>query len=393
MKQSMENSIWDKLANAVAFIIVISIFMLWYKPAYSVALISFALFVIADYFKHRCFYKIEITDIRKGIGLFLGSVLLASLGTLSVNNFLEGFDLVYKVLPCFMVTYLSKGYNIKKGVFLGLVFIIVTGIMMIFYEYFKVPAKNRAYSRPGSFLGYTNNWSAFLSMVLPCFIYYSCKGKSNLISYLSRIMVVTCIVSLYFTKSRGGMLAESGAIVITSLYYLYLKRKQFAICLTGLLALLGACSSKFIYSSVMLKERAHGDSLRWFFYEKALQMWRDYPIFGTGFGDWRIIYSTTYAITQEQKRFFHCHNFYLQILSGGGIVVALGTLGFLYYYFREMFGNIKRGSVYSFAGLAFMLAFLLHGFVDAVFFIKYVQRVFWMLFFVYTYDVMSEDEE
>ena len=108
---------------------------MFYKPSFTVVMTIFVLFLL----KTRKYWgNFSITDVlkeQKGMVVFLTTVVLAACGTGKLDNIHEALNMVYYTLPFFMLSYCSKIANIKKGILIGLMIVVVVGTTHISYDW------------------------------------------------------------------------------------------------------------------------------------------------------------------------------------------------------------------------------------------------------------------
>lgn len=346
-------------------------------------MIAFIVFLLKTKKCWKSFSIIEVLKEQKGMVVFLASVFLAACGTGSINNVHEALNMVYYTLPFFMLSYVSKTANIKKGILIGLIIVIVAGTAHISFDWL---IKN--INRPYGLLRHPNNWAFCMGMIIPLFMYYAFKCKDQWVKTCSLLTVGLCIFSLFLVKSRGVNIAILTCATIVGIFFLYKKNRTLGL----LLAVLIPCSVYLCHTELLSFLHRGYDGERLLLYKASVKMWLDYPIFGTGFADWRILYNGPYYPAGAKEYLFHSHNTFLHILSASGIVGLFGYLFFLCSFVSKCVRNIKAGRCYAWIGLSAFIVFILHSFVDSSFSIKYIQRFFWLMFFIYQYSEMERHD-
>lgn len=356
---------------------------MFYKPSFTVVMTIFVLFLL----KTRKYWgNFSITDVlkeQKGMVVFLTTVVLAACGTGKLDNIHEALNMVYYTLPFFMLSYCSKIANIKKGILIGLMIVVVVGTAHISYDWL---IKN--VNRPYGLLRHPNNWAFCIGMIMPLFIYYALKCRNLLFKICSIAMIALCVLSLFLVKSRGANIAIFACLTLFSIIYLYNRNK-----LLGFLLAISVPCLIYLYQNELLyflQRRYDGERL--LLYKASIKMWLDYPIFGTGFSDWRSLYNGPYYPVGAKEYLIHSHNTYLHVLSASGIIGLLGYLFFLYSFIVKCIRNIQSNNYYALVGLSAFIIFILHSFVDSSFSVKYVQRFFWLMFFIYQYSEMGSTD-
>ena len=108
-------------------------------------------------------------------------------------------------------------------------------------------------------------------------------------------------------------------------------------------------------------------------------MFKDHIIAGVGFNNWQEIYSTKYMQVGATEELKHAHNMYLQFLTTTGVIGFFGFIFFIYSYINYLLTSQYNNRYFNFAILCGLIMFLLHGFVDATFFVKSITRIFWLI--------------
>jgi O-antigen ligase len=93
------------------------------------------------------------------------------------------------------------------------------------------------------------------------------------------------------------------------------------------------------------------------FWENSQQVWKQFPIFGTGFGNFKHI-SFLNKKDNKTEWLTHSHNEYLEILSDGGIIGAglfFGVLGLLGFSLFKMW-RIRHHMEVKILGLAVLVS-------------------------------------
>jgi len=152
--------------------------------------------------------------------------------------------------------------------------------------------------------------------------------------------------------------------------------------LLGIAVALGIC----VVGYGLFDWRGSSDMHRIYVYKSAFNMWKDHMLCGVGFGEWELIYNSTYRLKSEVQGLIHAHNTYLMFLSGTGIIGIIAFLNIFAQMHKVFFDNVKAHRMYYVVGIAGTTLFLLHAMVDSTFSIRYITRFIWMMFAVYLID-------
>ncbi len=135
-------------------------------------------------------------------------------------------------------------------------------------------------------------------------------------------------ISVALTLTRGAWAGLSAAIVV--MLFIYRKRLGLAIAgagiVTALLLYVGSATFKNRVDQALNPSQSY-DSERYNLWRTNLEIFKDYPAFGIGHGDYMAYLPTYFAKLGIPADHFqsHAHNQYLQFLSNTGIT------GFLFY--------------------------------------------------------------
>jgi O-antigen ligase len=213
---------------------------------------------------------------------------------------------------------------------------------LIAKEYWQQDMVNRVFST----LGQPNWLAAYLCIIIPLAL-SRLQGITKIFSRLSYIVLLLSFYTcLLFTKSKSGILASIISITVYSaFYFIKNKRQNFVLPITvyGLLFIL------FISIPNPIKEYffmphipdtnpqplvliTPSDDIRKIVWQGSLELWRQFPIFGTGPETFAYSYYWTrpssHNLTSEWNFLYNkAHNEYLNFLA------TTGTIGFLSYIY------------------------------------------------------------
>jgi putative inorganic carbon (hco3(-)) transporter len=221
-----------------------------------------------------------------------------------------------------------------------------------------------------SFLFHFNSLAGYLNLVLPFSIACMTFAQLRALRILGLVCHTMAGAALYFTGSRGGLIAYGGMLLI-SIWFLKPKRTAWPKILLSIGLAAGLVLS--------LQERGGGGRLqdvdeftqttRLALWGAAGAMFLGHPILGVGYGNYRSLYNDYLpGITPDQ---LDAHNLYLQFLAETGVV---GFMAFciLMVTFARIAINLARqaDSFYRLVGVGLggaLAASLIHGVVDYIF--------------------------
>lgn len=375
----LNNKKIDIFAHVSAFIIVISLFIRQYKPAFTVAMIVFFLFAITDYYlqqRIRCF-SLPL-NLKKGMGAFFGAVMISAILSLDIVNIKESMNFISYALPFFMLAYLSSENNIKKSIKIALLTLIMVGSCKGGYEYFVLKEM-----RINALLQVATLWASFMGLVLPLFVYPIFKKDNRKQAVFYSFITLLIILSLYATKTRG-MIAPCIFVIFLLAIYVGIK-KNILVGIT--LATLG-----IVGISIILNNMYRGyEYQRVYGWIAATNMWLDHPLIGIGIERWQEAYiSKQYFPAGATEHLMHAHNLYLCFLATTGLIGVSGMLYFFYNTFKEFITRVKTGDKYYYVGLCGLIIYLISSLLDSTMSIKYFTRIFWCMIFIYQYNIFED---
>ena len=213
-------------------------------------------------------------------------------------------------------------------------------------------------------LGNPNFQSAFAAMIIVPSLLYGFENHKH--KYLSLLLTVFCIFTIYRTQSTQGILAGVFSGFITLIIYFWYKNKRVFLLVSlstlvlGVFAVAGMLNvgplSGFLYK---ISIQSRGD-----FWRSAFSTANDNPLFGVGldsFGDYSLKYRDLVAANHSFAEYTdNAHNFFLeQAATGGYLFAGLNTLVIIfviYAYFRIQ-KSIKKFDPVSTSLFATWMAF------------------------------------
>lgn len=238
------------------------------------------------------------------------------------------------------------------------------------------------------FFGWPNQLAGFLSMLLPLGVVGALltrDRREKLYIALSCAALFFCSVSTY---SIGGLLSEFIAGVIAIVLYLSkghfkinLKSKKIKLAIAMVILLV------FISALAITHKRAdkmtEGSFIaRTIYLKGTISIIKDNPIFGTGAGTFKDIFSAYIKRPIEYAR--HTHNSFLEFWSDLGIAGFLLFLTFSVYILYSIGMRLKKENQPKkrllLAGLfCSIAAFLIHNMVDFTLFAPMVSFYWWVI--------------
>lgn len=189
-----------------------------------------------------------------------------------------------------------------------------------------------------------------------------------------RLGLVVMVIALVLTRSRMGNISFFISLLVTGVIGLLLAKratKSMVILLVSLIAvdvfLVGTyfgtqrVIERIARTTMQAEDR--GEQAAW-----TVDMWKDYPVFGSGLGSFPVVYPR-YAGEKAWWTYTHAHNDYLEFGAETGVIglslLALMVLLSFAAALRAQYlrrDPLMRGL--SFAAMMGILALMIHSFVD-----------------------------
>ena len=220
-----------------------------------------------------------------------------------------------------------------------------------------------------SFLFHFNSLAGYLNLVLPFSFACMVMAKDRALKNLALICHSTALAALYFTGSRGGLIAYA-AMLLLALFFI--KPRRMAVSKI-LLASTLAFAIVFALSREPTTRVKEADEFtvvsRLALWGAAGSMFIEHPVLGVGYGNYRGLYSDYLpALTPNQ---LDAHNLYLQLLAETGII-GFAIFCLLAWSFARLALKLVRNDdpLFRLLGIAVggaLAATLIHGMVDYLF--------------------------
>ena len=171
-----------------------------------------------------------------------------------------------------------------------------------------------------------------------------CMGLSQRRNILSLFPALIAIALVVLSGSRGGMLAAATGILV----YIWTERVRFSskfLLVTGGMAagvlllfftpLGNRVYETFSFRIVELTLQDRYTSERDILVEEAIDIWKEYPIVGTGISGW-----TALMLRANESNTTHPHNLFCELLCEGG-AIAVGLLALVIWKFSQYAIHIR----------------------------------------------------
>jgi len=280
----------------------------------------------------------------------------------------------------------------KETDFLVKIFLGASAALSLVGIYFYLTGN---YARLTSTFYWPNPFAGYLLFSLPLAIclFLEKREKESGEKLFSGLVLALIIAAFVLTGSRGAFLSVLSVLPIF-IYYYSGKLRQFSAAsakksIAGILLIL-LLSAALITGINFLKQDGFGfasharnsftesdfsAAARLNYWRGAWDIFKDYPVFGSGPGTFQTIYRQYQKNPASGGKY--AHNLYLEMLSEAGIFVLLFFILFLSYVYRSAREGLKEKK-YALPLFVGTLAFLIHNGVDIDWHFGANALVFWM---------------
>ncbi len=201
------------------------------------------------------------------------------------------------------------------------------------------------------------------------------KQKRTNMHILIGLGAVIIAFSIFLSLSRGGIISLTLSMFFFSAFLLLKKTRRKRIWIMILIICLIVTSVSWFGWDPILSRfekianiEGYVTDLRVLFWMDSLQIIKNFPVTGTGFGTFIDIYPK-YTSIKEEIVLEHAHNDYIELLANGGVIALFLTGWFVISVILSSFKNflIRKDSysVYLYIGsLTGIISILLHSFTD-----------------------------
>ena len=266
----------------------------------------------------------------------IASVFLAVYPALSYDPFWE-FERI--VLMALLIPVLIESVEHLRTLFLVIVFSL--GAIGLKFGIFGWRMGGTSIS--DGYAGLDNNALALaLVVALPFCWYMRSQVQSRWVKSLILAVMFGCVATVIMTKSRGASLAMATTFLLMTIR----SRRKVAVAI--LVVLLAAPSIYIVREQYMARmatlEDPTADSSansRIILAEAYLEMWKDYPVFGVGFGNENGIRLLPHYMSNPKYAQLKIHNTYLQVLVDSGIFAFLIFVYLLFGAIIRLYSSMK----------------------------------------------------
>ncbi len=224
---------------------------------------------------------------------------------------------------------------------------------------------------------------------------FSAVKKNTTAAIILGIFALIGAYTIFLTGCRGAYLALF-VIILGLLICLYDKIKAYLSLIIGTAAVFVALNHGILkrFMSIFIMRGDSSTSFRLNVYNSAIQMFHDNPICGIGVGNkvFREIYGL-YMLSGFDA--LSCYCVFLEMAVESGIFALLAYLAFLGSIITSGIKKFIKTTdshtkIIIFTSLISIIAVMVHGFFDTVYFRPQIQLVFWTMAAILTATVREE---
>jgi len=198
---------------------------------------------------------------------------------------------------------------------------------------------------------------------------------------------IIMIGAIYFSGSRGGILAVLAGLLAIIFYLLQRKFTQSAKLVKIAAAIIVVLALFFLWQVAKPDFSAHSgrvassNNTRWEIWQSSWQIIKSHPIFGIGLGNFQNYFIANFQDKPGYQLYiidkaYSPHNLYLALYLNLGLLGLAAFLWLLYLFFQS------RKEVFLWPAICAMVAILAYGLVDTPYFKNDLSVLFWALFFI-----------
>lgn len=242
--------------------------------------------------------------------------------------------LIFVFVSVLLITNVAMLRRYILGMIAGGMFIVAYGILSVLNGWDAAMG-----GRAGAYGMYENHndYTFAIIQILPFIYMYFQVAKGLLGRSLLVLAMLACVVGVFSSLSRGGMI---GLVLEAFLIVLFAVKGKQRMILLPVLALTGALAVSYQYAMRAENQGSHytaeqAESSRFELWRAARKMFESKPILGVGsrrFGE----FSQEYAEISYDNRGKNSHNTYLEILTGSGLAGLVAFFLMSFYLIREL---------------------------------------------------------
>lgn len=266
--------------------------------------------------------------------IFFNIVVLLLLAFFESNNIGIKYALrIFEKITSFLLIYILLG-NIRYFLpisILGLSLGLLYNNVLVVNDWLQALSVKNDNIRVRSLFGDPNKTGSIMELLLPFYMYFCYKFRTNIkLMFLSILSIAGIVFCLYAANSRGAYMAVMTE-TIALMALVFFRKKRLEIKIWKIIIVLAVCVvSIFCFGS--LYQRPY-DGERILLWKAAWQMFCDYPLVGVGVSQFSEYYLSDYISPLAKEPYLpHPHNLFLYLLSTVGIIGFISN--FMFYVWQ-----------------------------------------------------------
>ena len=300
--------------------------------------------------------------------IFFGSLLFSAILSGDSKSIHATIKYLYWTIP-FWVAYMAErqDFSITSwGYGASVSLLLLSGYALWQWLVFPVGTRiSGTFTSPNGFAGVLET---SLPMAVALYWMYG-KERNRYIRYILLAIIGMSVLALLATQSRGGIAgAFIGGVAVFLIHYRNMLRVRYTKgkCI-GCALILAVVVSGVAFLGLSTFHRSY-DNERMLLIQSSYAMWKDHPIYGVGFSNWKEQYAAHYISPMAKEPNLPMpHNNMVFFFSTTGIIGGLGygifTLGLLLLLLRKTIKH-PQNVCYQ-AALWSFIAISVHGLVDS----------------------------
>ncbi|WP_258030165.1 O-antigen ligase family protein [Campylobacter concisus] len=203
-------------------------------------------------------------------------------------------------------------------------------------------------------IGHVNHSAIFMLLVFCVALISVPELKKIYEKYLGITITLICVFGIMVAGLRATMYLLPVAVFSILLYQFFYKQANLKTSFV-LIILFSVISISYTYISVNITQDGRiysqltkgitGSETRYPIFVSAVYTWLEYPFFGIGSGEFKIIDITKYFPGNVEVNVSHAHNTFLTFLTEKGVIALLAYLVFQLSLFAKFIKNFRQSSL------------------------------------------------
>ncbi|MDP2922583.1 MAG: O-antigen ligase family protein [Candidatus Omnitrophota bacterium] len=296
---------------------------------------------------------------------------------------------IAKFIAFFIIFFGVMNVLKKKSQFRRLILMIIfLGLILSLYgvakKYFILGKET---ARSFSTFGNRNHYAGYMVMIAPMAIAYALYSQNNFKKIIFGFIGAIISASIFLSLSRAGSLSLVFSLTLMSFLLIREGTIKKTYWIIGILVILGIIFISLaglepIRDRFMLSWQ--GLFGRWKIVRDSFGMFRDFPLFGIGWGNFRYIFPLYQTEAIFPTYYKYLHNDHFQLVVELGLVGSALYFIFLFKIFKDIFIELNRRHDYFVKGIVLggicgLSGVIFHSFFDFNFHIPATSFLFWLI--------------